>query len=117
MLNKSSIIKEFKTMPKLNIKEWDWESQVTKGRNGVFTKVGFNPETGIYCYRREWLNQNGERNWCYEVVKPVKGNYPSAEQFGSYGMCISKSDRNLDAKVAYYLNNGFSTPYSQSVKE
>lgn len=96
-------------------RKMDWTVQETEAHNQRLVKIKENPSTGLYCYRREWLDTARKPNYCYEVVQPVgKGKqYPSSKQFGSYGMCISKNDRYLEDKIDYYLSNGFSVPFSQ----
>ena len=91
-------------------KQDDWTVQETEVNKNKMTKIKENPSTGLYCYRREWLDTARKPNWCYEVVQPVGKDmrYPSASDFGVFAMCISKNDRYLDEKIEWYLNNRFS---------
>ena len=82
------------------------DEMVIKGER--FTKVDENKELDIYCYRREWKDRNGNLNHCFEIIKPVgkDRHYPRSEQFGVYGLCISKNDRYLQEKIKWYMKNG-----------
>ena len=82
------------------------DEMVIKGER--FTKVDENKELDIYCYRREWKDRNGNLNHCFEIIKPVgkDRHYPRSEQFGVYGLCISKNDRYLKEKIQWYMKNG-----------
>lgn len=84
------------------------DEMVIKGER--FVKVSENKEKDIICYRREWKDCNGNINYCYEVIKPVgkDRHYPCSEDFGTYGLCISKNDRYLKEKIDWYINNGLS---------
>lgn len=96
-------------------RKMDWTVQETEAHNQRLVKIKENPSTGLYCYQRFFKGSYGQMNYCFEVVQPVgKGKqYPSSTQFGTYGMCISKNDRYLDEKIEWYINNGFSIPFSQ----
>ena len=77
----------------------------------IYKKIdGDKLSKSIICYRREWRDCNGNINYCYEVIKPVgkDRHYPCSEDFGTYGLCISKNDRYLKEKIGWYLNNGLS---------
>ena len=106
-------------MKEIKFTKMDWEAPEVWLKRRRFVKIKENPSTGLYCYRHEWLDTSKEPNYCYEVVKP-KGkrmDYPGSNDFGMYGMCISKNDRYLEEKIEWYLNNGFSVPFSQRNKK
>lgn len=106
-------------MKEIKTNKMDWTVQETEVNKNKMTKIKENPSTGLYCYRREWLDTARKPNYCYEVVQPVGKDmrYPSASDFGVFAMCISKNDRYLDEKIEWYLNNGFSVPFSQRNKK
>lgn len=72
---------------------------------GVCRRVSYNPDTNVYVY---------ERSTCIEVVKPKYvrqpdgtrvGIYPSDEDFGTYGYCISSNAWYKDQMVEFLVNN------------
>ena len=85
-------------------------------RGEKFTKVDENRELDVYCYRREWKDRNGNSNHCFEIIRPVgkDRHYPCAEQFGTYGLCISKNDRYLQEKIQWYMKNGIGERFPPS---
>ena len=94
----------------VNFKEMDWTSDEVFIKRRKFVKIRENKELDIYCYRREWKDSNRKPNYCFEIVKPIgkERAYPGNEDFGQYGLCISKNDRYLQAKIEWYLANGLS---------
>lgn len=82
------------------------DEMVIKGER--FVKVNENKELGLICYKREWKDTCGGLNHCYEIIKPVgkDKHYPRSEQFGTYGLCLSKNDRHLQEKIDWYIKNG-----------
>ena len=95
---------------KVDFKEMDWTLDEVFIKRRKFVKVAENRELDVYCYRREWMDTCGNPNYCYEVVRPIgkDRHYPGSEDFGTYGLCISKNDRYLKDKIDWYLNNGLS---------
>ena len=78
-------------------------SHFKKGRE-EFTLVEKQPDNSLQLWERIY----GDSQACYEVSVPIKRsngtmNYPSPEQFGQYGKCISP-DR-LDWAL-YLVRNG-----------
>ena len=97
----------------IKFKKMDWTSnEVTINGRKLF-KVSENKELDIYCYRREWKDTCGNSNHCFEIVSPIAKDrhYPGNEDFGQYGLCISKNDRYLQEKIEWYLANGLSKRY------
>lgn len=75
--------------------------------NNTFTRIAYNPETDVFIYERK--NPEG-RVTGIEVVKPRlrKGVrcYPSSEEFGTYGLSLTYSQRDR-ARAFDFLKNGF----------
>ena len=104
----------------VDFKKMDWTLDEVFLKRRKFVKVAENKELDIYCYRREWTDTCGNTNHCYEIVRP-KGkdrSYPGSEDFGTYGLCISKNDRYLQEKIQWYMKNGMGErfPPTQSRK-
>lgn len=97
-----------KDFSKLN--KWNPIKDVMTIKGEHFTRINENKELNIFCYKREWKDTCGGLNHCYEIIKPVgkDNHYPCSEQFGMYGLCISKNDRYLQEKIEWYLANGLS---------
>lgn len=89
-----------KTIPIDELKEF-------KKWNDIFTRVAYNPKTDVFIYERR--NPEGMVTGL-EVVKPRlrKGVrcYPSSEDFGTYGLSLSHSDRDRE-RAFRFLKNGF----------
>ena len=104
----------------IDFKKMDWTLDEVFLKRRKFVKVAENKEPDIYCYRREWTDTCGNPNHCYEIVRP-KGkdrSYTGSEDFGTYGLCLSKNDRYLQEKIEWYMKNGMGErfPPSQSRK-
>lgn len=97
----------YKRMSNFNFKRTPLtDEMVIRGER--FVKVNENKELGLICYKREWKDTCGGLNHCYEIIKPVgkDKHYPHSEQFGTYGLCLSKNDRHLQEKIDWYIKNG-----------
>lgn len=78
-----------------------------------FTKIDYNPANGMYCYRRTI----SDGSTYYEVFKAIKTKdehgktyerYPSSAQFGfGTALCIRGDEACTQAKIAFYMANGF----------
>ncbi len=75
--------------------------------NDTFTRIAYNPETDVFIYERR--NPEGMVTGL-EVVKPRlrKGVrcYPSSEDFGTYGLSLTHSDRDRE-RAFRFLKNGW----------
>ena len=75
--------------------------------NHTFTRIAYNPETDVFIYERK--TPEG-RVTGLEVVKPRlrKGVrcYPSSEEFGTYGLSLTYSERDRE-RAFDFLKNGF----------
>lgn len=92
----------------VDFKKMDWTLDVVFINRRKFVKIAENKDLDVYCYRREWKDTNRNPNHCFEVVRPVgkERQYPGSEDFGTYGLCLSKNDRNLQEKIDWYIKNG-----------
>ena len=52
----SLTLKTFKNMREIKTNKMDWTVQETEVNKNKMTKIKENPSTGLYCYRREWLD-------------------------------------------------------------
>ena len=75
--------------------------------NDTFTRLAYNPETDVFIFQR--TNQEGAVTGL-EVVKPRlrKGVrcYPSSEEFGTYGLALTTSQRDRE-RAFNFLKNGW----------
>lgn len=78
-----------------------------------FVKIAHNPANGMYCYRRTI----SDGSTYYEVFKAPKAKdehgkvyerYPNSAQFGfGTALCIRGDEACTQAKIAFYMANGF----------
>lgn len=75
--------------------------------NDTFTRLAYNPETDVFIFQR--TNPEGAVTGL-EVVKPRlrKGVrcYPSSEEFGTYGLALTTSQRDRE-RAFNFLKNGW----------
>lgn len=98
-------------------RRFDWERSSVSVYGSPVHKVKYNPDTGLYLYKRYWRRKNGKREFVYEVVEPYgeKRAYPSFLEFQEgYGVSISRRDPLCAEKIEWYLNHGTNERYYPS---